>query len=108
VDTGTRIRLNGEGEAGDPGAPRGDLYCVVRVREHAFFQRDGTHLICQVPITFSQAALGGDLEVPTMEGRLTHTLKRGVQSGDVTYRRVNATPSRARLSMFGVSMRASS
>jgi len=83
VDTNTRIRLPGEGEAGEPGAPRGDLYCVTRVREHQLFQREGPHLICQVPITFSQAALGGIVEVPTLDGRLNHTLKRGVQSGEV-------------------------
>lgn len=83
VDTGSRIRLTGEGEAGDPRAPRGDLYCVIRIREHPFFRRDGSSLICQVPITFSQAALGGDIDVPTLEGAITHALKRGVQSGDV-------------------------
>jgi len=83
VDTGTAIRLTGEGEAGDPGGPRGDLYCVVRVREHQLFQRDGPHLLCQVPITFSQAALGGEIEVPTLDGPLSYTLKRGTQSGDV-------------------------
>jgi molecular chaperone DnaJ len=83
VDTGTRIRLGGEGEAGDPGAPRGDLYCLIRVREHALFQRDGNHLVCQVPITFSQAALGADVEVPSMAGPVTHQLKRGIQSGEV-------------------------
>jgi molecular chaperone DnaJ len=83
VDNGTAVRLNGEGEAGDPGAPRGDLYCLVRVREHPLFQRDGPHLICQVPITFSQAALGGDLEVPTLDGSITHPLKRGTQSGEI-------------------------
>jgi molecular chaperone DnaJ len=83
VDTGTRIRLSGEGEAGDPGAPRGDLYCLIRVREHPLFQRDGNNLICQVPITFSQAALGGDIEVPTLAGAMNHRLKRGIQSGEV-------------------------
>jgi molecular chaperone DnaJ len=83
VDGGTRIRLSGEGEAGEPGAPRGDLYCVLRVREHTIFQREGPHLICQVPITFSQAALGTDLEIPTLDGPLTHKLKRGTQGGEV-------------------------
>lgn len=83
VDTGTRIRLSGEGEAGQTGAPRGDLFCHIRVREHPIFQRDGVHLVCQVPITFSQAALGGDIEVPTLDGPLTHMLKRGLQSGEV-------------------------
>jgi molecular chaperone DnaJ len=83
VDTGTRIRHSGEGEAGQPGAPRGDLYCLVRVREHSLFHRDGNHLICQVPITFSQAALGAEVEIPTMEGPMKHAIKRGVQSGEV-------------------------
>ena len=83
VDTGTAMRVSGEGEAGEPGAPRGDLYCVVRVREHPLFQREGAHLLCNIPITFSQAALGGDLEIPTLDGPITYTLKRGTQSGDV-------------------------
>jgi molecular chaperone DnaJ len=83
VDNGTAIRLTGEGEAGDPGGPRGDLYCVVSVREHAFFQRDGVNLVCQVPITFAQAALGADIEVPTLDGPISHTIKAGTQSGDV-------------------------
>jgi molecular chaperone DnaJ len=83
VDTGTRIRLGGEGEAGDRGAPRGDLYCLLRVREHPLFQRDGVNLICQVPVTFSQAALGGEIDVPTLDGAIKHHLKRGVQSGEL-------------------------
>jgi len=83
VDNGTRIRLSGEGEAGEPGAPRGDLYCVIQVREHPLFQRDGVNLICQVPITFSQAALGAELEVPTLEGTVVHRIKGGIQSGEV-------------------------
>jgi molecular chaperone DnaJ len=83
VDTGTAVRLTSEGEAGDPGAPRGDLYCLIQVRPHPLFQRDGANLICQVPITFSQAALGTDLEVPTLEGSAMCPLKRGTQSGDV-------------------------
>jgi molecular chaperone DnaJ len=83
VDNGTRIRITGEGEAGEPGAPRGDLYCLIRVREHSIFERDGQHLICRVPITISQAALGGDIQVPMLDGALTHSLARGVQSGEV-------------------------
>lgn len=83
VDTGTRIRLTGEGEAGHPSAPRGDLYCTIRVVDHALFQRDGNNLICQVPITFSQAALGGEIEIPTLEARISHKFKRGLQSGEV-------------------------
>jgi molecular chaperone DnaJ len=83
VDTGTAVRILGEGEAGDPGGPRGDLYCLIRVREHPLFQRDGTNLICQVPITVSQAALGAEVEVPTLEGPYRYTLKRGTQSHEV-------------------------
>jgi molecular chaperone DnaJ len=83
VDTGTAIRISGEGEAGDPGAPRGDLYCVIRVREHSLFQRQDQHLICQVPISFSQAALGGEIEVPTLDGPITRLLERGTQHGAV-------------------------
>jgi molecular chaperone DnaJ len=83
VDTGTRVRLSGEGEAGEPGAPRGDLYCVIQVREHQLFQRDGPHLVCQVQVTFSQAALGASIDIPTLDGKLTHTLKRGIQGGEV-------------------------
>jgi molecular chaperone DnaJ len=82
MDNG-RLRVTGEGDAGDPGAPRGDLYCEIRIREHALFKRDGVNLICQVPIAFSQAALGAEIEVPTLDGSITHTLKRGIQSGDV-------------------------
>lgn len=83
VDTGNRVRLTGEGEAGDPGGPRGDLYCFIRVQEHSLFQRDGSNLICRLPITFSQAALGGDVEVPTLDGPITHQLKKGIQPGEV-------------------------
>src|SRR5262249_33837846 len=83
VDTGMALALAGEGEAGDPGAPRGDLECVLRVKEHLLFRREGPHLVCQVPITFSQAALGADIEVPTLDGPEKHALKRGTQSGDV-------------------------
>jgi molecular chaperone DnaJ len=83
VDNDMSVRVAGEGEAGDPGAPPGDLYCVIRVRKHPLFVRHGLDLHCEVPITFSQAALGGPLEVPTLEGKLiTQTIKRGTQSGD--------------------------
>jgi molecular chaperone DnaJ len=83
VDDGMSIRLAGEGEAGDAGAPPGDLYCVIRVRQHPLFVRHNQELHCEVPITFSQAALGGPLEVPTLDGKYTTTpLPRGAQSGD--------------------------
>jgi molecular chaperone DnaJ len=83
IDTGMRVRLNGEGEAGDPGGPRGDLFVVVRVRDHPLFARDGANLVCQVPVTVSQAALGAEIEVPTLDGPLQHQFPRGIQSGDV-------------------------
>jgi molecular chaperone DnaJ len=83
LDTGMGIKLMGEGEAGDPGGPRGDLELYIRIREHPLLTRDGDNLICHVPITFSQAALGGDIEVPTLDGKLTHTIKRGAQSGHI-------------------------
>ncbi|MBM4067783.1 MAG: molecular chaperone DnaJ [Planctomycetes bacterium] len=79
---GLQFVMRGEGEAGAPGAARGDLICQIRVREHDFFKRDGDHLICQVPVTFSQAALGGDIQVPTLDGPITHTLRAGMQSGE--------------------------
>ncbi len=71
VDTGDRIRLTGEGEAGRNGGPAGDLYVEVRVREHAIFEREGEHLSCEVPISFATATLGGTLEVPTLDGDVT-------------------------------------
>jgi molecular chaperone DnaJ len=83
IDDNMTIRVQGEGEAGDPGAPPGDLYCVARVRPHKLFVRQALDLHCEVPITFSQAALGGPLEVPTLEGKyITATLARGSQHGD--------------------------
>ena len=81
VDTGDRIRLSGEGEAGALGGPAGDLYVVVNVREHAIFQRDGKHLYCEVPISFADAALGGELEVPTLDGRVKLKIPEGTQTG---------------------------
>ncbi len=83
VDTGMRVRLRGEGEPGDNGAPRGDLYCYISVREHPLFHREGANLICQVPITFSQAALGADVDVPGLAGKQRLSVPRGTQSGEV-------------------------
>lgn len=70
VDTGDRIRLTGEGEAGMHGAPAGDLYVQVHVKDHPIFVRDGNNLACEVPISFSIAALGGEIDVPTLDGRV--------------------------------------
>ena len=81
VDTGDRIRLSGEGESGTQGGSPGDLYVVVNIREHAIFQRDGRNLYCDVPINFADAALGGELEVPTLDGRVKLKIPEGTQSG---------------------------
>src|SRR6266403_1457909 len=83
VDTGDRIRLNGEGEAGRNGGPAGDLYVEVRVREHAIFEREGSHLSCEVPISFTTAALGGSVEVPTLDGEVVLKIPAETQSGRV-------------------------
>jgi molecular chaperone DnaJ len=81
VDTGDRIRLAGEGEAGDRGGPAGDLYVQVHVREHAIFTRDDSHLYCEVPIAFTTAALGGELEVPTLDGKVKLKIPESTQTG---------------------------
>jgi molecular chaperone DnaJ len=84
VDTGSQLRVTGEGEPGPQGGPPGDLYVVVRVAEHAFFKRDGTTLFCEMPVSVPLAALGGTLEVPTLEGKPTKVqLPEGTQSGTV-------------------------
>jgi molecular chaperone DnaJ len=83
VDTGDRIRLSGEGEAGRNGGPSGDLYVEVRVRDHAIFERDGAHLSCEVPISFKAATLGGSIDVPTLDGDVTIKVPPETQSGRV-------------------------
>jgi molecular chaperone DnaJ len=83
VDTGDRIRLAGEGEAGRNGGPAGDLYVEIQVREHAIFERDGEHLSCEVPVSFGTATLGGTLEVPTLDGEVTIKIPPETQSGRV-------------------------
>jgi molecular chaperone DnaJ len=82
VDTGSQLRIAGEGEGGLAGGPPGDLYVVVRSEEHEFFRRDGAHLYCEVPIAFHQAALGSSVEVPTAEGGKTKvSIPEGTQNG---------------------------
>ncbi|HEX4870210.1 MAG TPA: molecular chaperone DnaJ [Moraxellaceae bacterium] len=83
VDSGDRIRLSGEGEAGVNGGPAGDLYVQVAVRPHAIFERDGADLYCEVPVSFADAALGGELEVPTLDGRVKLKIPEGTQTGKV-------------------------
>lgn len=81
VDTGQRVRITGEGEAGGTGAQNGDLYVEVVVREHPVFQRDGADLYMDVPISFADAALGKEVEVPTLEGRISLKIPEGTQTG---------------------------
>ncbi|HUT41468.1 MAG TPA: molecular chaperone DnaJ [Gammaproteobacteria bacterium] len=81
VDTGDRIRLAGEGEAGENGGPPGDLYVQIQVKPHPIFKRDENNLYCEVPISFVTAALGGELEVPTLNGRVTLKIPSETQTG---------------------------
>ena len=81
VETGTRLRVSGEGEAGIRGGGRGDLYVVIQVAEHPLFVRDGDDLLCEVPIAFTQAALGAELKIPTLNGSTKLKVPPGTQSG---------------------------
>ena len=81
VDTGNQLRLSGEGAAGENGAPAGDLYVVIHVKEHHIFERDGNNLYCEVPISFSMAALGGEIEVPTLDGKVKLKIPAETQTG---------------------------
>ncbi|MEP1471997.1 MAG: molecular chaperone DnaJ [Halieaceae bacterium] len=81
VDTGDRIRLSGEGEAGPEGGPTGDLFVQMSVKQHPIFERDGKNLYCEVPITFVDAAVGGELEVPTLDGRVKLKIPAETQTG---------------------------
>jgi len=83
VDVGDRIRLTGEGEAGPNGGPAGNLYVQIDVQPHPIFQRDGRHLHCEVPISFADAALGGELDVPTLDGRVKLKVPNETQTGKV-------------------------
>lgn len=83
VDSDVRVRLAGEGEPGGNGGPPGDCYCVIEIEDHPFLTREGRDLHCEVPITFTQAALGATVEVPTLDGPKPLQVVRGTQSGDV-------------------------
>ena len=83
VDTGMQLRLQGEGEPGTDGAPRGDLFVEIEVRKHPLFERRGLHLMYEVPITYTQAALGAEIEIPLLEGRHTLQIPPGTQPGEV-------------------------
>jgi molecular chaperone DnaJ len=93
VDNDNQLRIAGEGEPGLAGGPPGDLYVVLRVREHAFFKREGTSLFCEVPVNLAQAALGTSLEVPTLDGgRAKVSVPEGTQSGTILRVRAQGVP----------------
>src|SRR5690606_39308769 len=92
IEDGQRIRLAGEGEAGERGGPPGDLYVFVTVRPHPFFRREGRDIHCEVPISFVQAALGDEIEVPTLEGTATLKIPEGTQTGTVFRMRWKGVP----------------
>jgi len=81
IDDGMRIRSSGNGEPGMNGGPPGDLYVEIRIKAHTVFQRDGDDLHCEIPVSFAKAALGGEVEVPTLSGKASFTLPEGTQSG---------------------------
>ncbi|HAP66497.1 MAG TPA: molecular chaperone DnaJ [Nitrospinae bacterium] len=83
VDTGSTLRLKGEGEEEKRGGPSGDLYVIVHVKEHDFFHRDGYNVICQIPISFSQAALGAEIDVPTLDSVEKLAIPKGTQTGKI-------------------------
>ena len=83
VEDGMHVRLAAQGEPGEKGGPRGDLFCTIHVKEHPLFKRDGVHLLCEVPVSFAQAALGTTVEVPTLTGKHSLHVPRGSQPGEV-------------------------
>ncbi len=83
IDDGQTISLRGEGDPGTKGGPNGDLFINIKVRSHSLFKRQGNDVMCDVPITFTQAALGAEIEVPTIDGRVKYTVPEGTQTGDV-------------------------
>ena len=83
VDTGMQLCLRGEGEPGQNGGPRGDLYVNIHLNEHPLFKREGQHLTCQIPIAYSQVVLGTELEVPTLNGRHLLKVPAGTQIDEI-------------------------
>ncbi len=92
VDDGMRVRLAGEGQASPDGGPSGDAYCFIQVRQHSMFRREGSELILQVPLSYSQATLGTEIEIPTLSGRRTLKVPNGTQSGEVFQLRGEGMP----------------
>ena len=92
IEDGTRLRVSGEGESGEEGAPPGDLYVEVGVRPHPLFEREGPDVYLLLPISFARAALGGDVEVPTLDGKSSLKVPAGTQSGQVLRMRGQGIP----------------
>jgi len=92
VSDGTRVRLQNEGEPSPNNGPAGDCYCFLRIEEHHLFDREGANLLLRLPVTYSQAALGATIEVPTLEGRAELTIPAGTQSGEVFHIRGKGVP----------------
>jgi molecular chaperone DnaJ len=101
VDTGDLLPIRGEGEPGTNGGPYGDLYIEFRVKNHDVFKRDGINTFCDVPITYAQAALGGEIEVPTIYGKEKFILKEGTQPGDTSILRGKGIPNKSNPNMKG-------
>jgi molecular chaperone DnaJ len=93
VEDGTRIRYQGEGDAGRYGGPAGDFYVVLSVKEHEFFEREGNNLHCVLPVSFVQAALGAELTIPTLDGDAKIKIPEGTQSGKQFHVRGKGVPS---------------
>ncbi|MCD6459624.1 molecular chaperone DnaJ [bacterium] len=83
IENGVKIRINGQGEDGIQGGPPGNLYVAIRVKPHEFFKRQGNDIICEVPVNFPKAALGGEVEVPTLDGKIKLKIPAGTQSGKI-------------------------
>jgi len=92
IAAGQQLRLQGEGEAGSAGGPAGHLYVVVHVQEHAFFRRDGVNLFCEIPVHFTTLALGGEVQVPTLDGTETVKVPEGTQTGTTLRLRAKGMP----------------
>src|SRR4030042_7072067 len=83
VDTGSKLRIRGEGEGGESGGPPGDLYVIIYLEAHDFFSRDADDIVCQIPISFPQAAMGAEIEIPTLDGEKKVTIPKGTESGEL-------------------------
>ena len=92
VETGNRLKLSGEGGQGTKGGQNGDLYVAITVRPHPIFNRDGNDVLCEIPISFVQAAMGCEIEVPTLDGKVNMKIPEGTQSGKVFRLREKGVP----------------